>query len=214
MVHDLKRFYNMTESHALEGWHMKIKKKSALIIVDLQNDFCPGGTLPVPEGDQIVPVVNQYIHLFYRMGSSLFATRDWHPQNHLSFQDHGGIWPHHCVQNTKGTAFHPGLYLPDCLEVISKGDDPKREAYSGFQGTDLLERLRKKKLNTVFVGGLATDYCVKETVLDAIKEGFQVYLLGDAIKGVEVNSGDSKSAVLEMKTAGASMMNLADIERQ
>jgi nicotinamidase/pyrazinamidase len=191
---------------------MKIEPNSALILVDVQNDFCPGGALPVPEGDRVVPVLNRYIERFRSAGAPIFATRDWHPQRHVSFKERGGIWPAHCVQGTAGSAFHPDLSLPKEAEVISKGTDPDKEAYSGFQGTDFADRLRKRGVRTVFVGGLATDYCVKSTVLDAAGEGFGVYFLEDASRGVKVHPGDAERAFGEMKKAGAKAIRLNDLE--
>jgi nicotinamidase/pyrazinamidase len=180
-----------------------VSEKTALIIVDVQNDFCPGGALAVPDGDQVVPVLNRYVRIFQTDRAPIVATRDWHPGNHCSFKSFGGIWPPHCVQNTPGAAFHPGLDFPQTVEVISKGTDPKVEAYSGFQYTALEEWLKLRKVGAVFVGGLATDYCVKSTVLDAIKAGFDTVYLSDASRGVEVKPGDSERAVDDMIKAGA-----------
>ena len=191
---------------------MNIDTKTALILVDVQNDFCPGGALPVPEGDQVIPVLNRYIERFRSVGAPVFATRDWHPPGHVSFKERGGIWPAHCVQDTAGAAFHPGLELPKGAEGISKGTEPDKEAYSGFQGTDFADRLRKKGVSTIVVGGLATDYCVKSTVIDAEREGFAVYFLEDASRGVDVHPGDVERAVAEMKKAGAKAIRLEEIE--
>lgn len=180
-----------------------ILSDAALIIVDVQNDFCPGGALPVTDGDKVVPILNVYIKRFGEEGAPIFATRDWHPNDHSSFKEKGGIWPPHCVQGTSGAQFHPGLDISGDVEIVSKGTSPKDEAYSGFQGTDLAAELKKKGIKTLYIGGLATDYCVKHTVLDAIKEGFLVFFLEAGSKGVDVNPGDSKRAVDEMVLAGA-----------
>ena len=180
-----------------------INKRSALIVVDVQRDFCPGGALPVPEGDRVVPILNKYMEKFEEAGAPIYATRDWHPPNHVSFKDRGGIWPPHCVQNTEGAEFHPDLVLPKGTETISKAMDPEREAYSGFDGTKLGEELKRRRIERVFAGGLATDYCVKNTVLDALKLGFETILLEDAVQGVDVKLGDSKRAVEEMVKSGA-----------
>lgn len=185
-------------------------RKSALIIVDVQNDFCQGGALPVPNGDEVVPILNRYIEIFKRVGASIYATRDWHPVNHISFRTQGGIWPPHCVQNTTGAEFHPNLKLPLETRVISKAD-PDKEAYSGFEGTELGEELQKRGIEKVFIGGLATDYCVKNTVLDALKLGFKAVLLEDAIRGVDVNIGDSEKAIEEMLKKGAEKAALPEI---
>ncbi len=189
---------------------IRIKADDALIIVDVQRDFCPGGSLPVPDGDRIIPVLNRYIEIFRRAGAVIYATRDWHPPNHISFKEYGGRWPVHCVQGSRGAEFHPDLKIPEETIVISKATDPDREAYSGFEGTDLEESLKSRGVKRVFIGGLATDYCVKSTVLDAIKCGFRTVLLEDAVKGVDVNPGDSERAIKEMLSAGAERASLSD----
>jgi nicotinamidase/pyrazinamidase len=182
---------------------IKLREKDALIIVDLQNDFCPGGALAVPEGDKIVPVLNAYIERFSNSESLIVATRDWHPENHISFAEQGGIWPKHCVQNTKGAEFHPDLKLPSDSIIVSKATEPDKEAYSGFDGTNLDKLLKGKGVTRLFVGGLATDYCVRATVLDALRLGFCVFLLLDAIKGVNIQPEDSERAIVEMLEKGA-----------
>ena len=182
---------------------IKLREKDALIVVDLQNDFCPGGALAVPEGDKIVPVLNAYIERFSNSRSIIVATRDWHPENHISFAEQGGIWPKHCVQNTKGAEFHPDLKLPSDSIIVSKATEPDKEAYSGFDGTNLEKLLKGKGVTRLFVGGLATDYCVRATVLDALRLGFCVFLLLDAIKGVNVQPEDSERAIVEMLEKGA-----------
>jgi nicotinamidase/pyrazinamidase len=187
-----------------------VGKTDALIIVDVQNDFCLGGALPVPEGDQVVPFLNDYIAIFRKTSAGLFATRDWHPPNHISFKVQGGMWPPHCVQNTKGAMFHPDLKLSSDATVVSKAMDPLREAYSGFDGTELENMLRKQGATRVFVGGLATDYCVKNTVLDARKLGFEVVLLSDAIAGIDAEPGDAVKAVSAMLRSGAEQATLTD----
>jgi nicotinamidase/pyrazinamidase len=175
----------------------------ALLIVDVQNDFCPGGTLGVPDGDRVVPFLNDYIRIFEAERATIVATRDWHPPDHCSFKPLGGIWPPHCVQNTPGSAFHSGLKLPKAATIISKGTNPKIEAYSGFQHTTLGEWLKSRKVDTVCVGGLATDYCVRSTVLDALKAGFNAVWLADASRGVNMRPEDSERAEEEMIKAGA-----------
>ena len=182
---------------------VRITQSDALIVVDLQVDFCPGGALPVPEGDRIVPTVNEYIEMFKIVGQLVFATRDWHPDNHISFRENGGIWPKHCVQNSEGARFHPDLKLPPDAFIISKGDRPELEAYSGFQGTLLDSLLKERGIRRVFVCGLATDYCVKETVIGALNLGYTTFLLSDAVAGVNVKEGDSERAVDEMMRRGA-----------
>lgn len=181
--------------------------RKALIIVDLQNDFCPGGALGVKDGDKVVPVVNDLINEFTRQGYPVFATRDWHPPHHVSFKERGGPWPPHCVQNSEGARFHPDLKLPPSATVISKGKNPDNDTYSGFDGTDLAERLREDGVDEITVCGLATDYCVRATVLDGLKAGFKVNVVLDATRGVNVRPGDADRAIREMKAAGANLVD-------
>jgi len=188
------------------------KEKDALIIVDVQRDFCSGGALPVPEGEKIIPVLNRYIKKFSEAGALIIATRDWHPPNHVSFKNHGGTWPPHCIQGTPGADFHPDLELPAETKIVSKASSADKEAYSGFDGTSLEKDLKKAGVQRVFVGGLATDYCVKSTVLDALNCGFETVLLLDAIKGVDVNPGDSERAIREMLNRGAKKGFFKDFE--
>jgi nicotinamidase/pyrazinamidase len=189
---------------------MKIPRKvpqpdigSALLLVHIQNDFCPGGALAVPGADAIIPLANTLISRFHDKKLPILATRDWHPATHCSFHEQGGPWPVHCVQGSRGAQFHPDLVLPPGTLVISGATDPKREAYSGFDETTLEERLRDLNVRTLFVAGLATDYCVKETVLSACKLGFTVVLLQDAVRGIDVDPEDSEKAIAEMRAAGA-----------
>ncbi len=183
---------------------IRLTVKDALIVVDMQRDFMPGGALPVPEGNKIVPRLNQYIRLFFERGLPVFFTRDWHPPDHISFKDQGGVWPPHCVQDTEGAKFHPDLYIPpDNRFIISKGTSRDFDAYSGFQGTMLDQLLKERGIRRVFVGGVATDYCVKNTVLGAINLGYEAFLLLDGIKGVDVKQGDSERAIEDMLGAGA-----------
>lgn len=190
-----------------------IDRYSSLIVVDVQNDFCPGGALAVKDGDKVAGVLNQYIPHFQAVRAPIFATRDWHPRNHISFKERGGPWPPHCVQGSKGADFHPALNIPYGTAVISKGFLSDQDAYSGFQGTDLEARLREKGIKRIFVGGLATDYCVKNTVLDSLKFGLETYLLTDAIRGVDVKRGDSTAATQEMVQAGAKKITLRELAR-
>ena len=175
----------------------------ALVVVDVQNDFLPGGSLAVPEGEAVVPVLNRYLQAFQRRGLPVVASRDWHPMRHCSFSDEGGPWPAHCVMETPGAAFAPGLALPSSTLIVSKGSDPAREAYSGFEGTDLHERLKQLGVRRLFVGGLATDYCVRQTVQDALARGYAVILLQDAIRAVNAQPGDGQRAEQEMLRGGA-----------
>jgi nicotinamidase/pyrazinamidase len=174
-----------------------------LLIVDVQNDFLPGGALGVPRGDQVVPVLNRYVAEFRARGLPIFASRDWHPTHHCSFREQGGPWPVHCVVGTKGAEFHPDLHLPPSALVVSKATEPKREAYSAFEGTTLDERLRGTGVRRLFIGGLATDYCVLNTVRDAIKRGYPVCLLMDGIRAVNLKPDDGRKAEEEMIRLGA-----------
>ena len=183
---------------------IRLSRIDALIVVDMQRDFMPGGALPVPDGDSIVGRLNEYIQMFFKKGLPVFFTRDWHPPDHISFKEQGGLWPPHCVQNTEGAKFHPDLFIPqDNRFIISKGTSKEFDAYSGFQGTLLDSLLKERGIKRVFVGGVATDYCVRNTVLGAINLGYQAFLLLDAVKGVDVEPGDSEKAIEEMLLAGA-----------
>ncbi len=187
-----------------------LSKSDALIVTDIQIDFLPGGALPVSEGDQVIPLLNEYISLFKNANLTIFTTRDWHPPNHLSFKDQGGPWPPHCVQNSDGAKFSPLLKLPSNVIVVSKATDPLKEAYSSFEGTELKEELKKGEISRIFVGGLTTDYCVKNTVLDGLALGFNVVFLIDASRGINVKDGDVESAVREMAKNGAEQATLED----
>ncbi|MFC1503569.1 nicotinamidase [Pseudomonadota bacterium] len=191
---------------------LKLTSQDALILVDVQNDFLPGGSLAVPDGEQVVPVLNCYIKVFQKRQLPVFATRDWHPLNHCSFKNNGGIWPTHCVQHTHGAEFAGDLRLPEDVEIISKDDTPTLNSYSGFRCTDLSKQLRNKGCERLFIGGLATDYCVLNTVLDGIREGFNVVLLEDATRAVNLNSGDGDNAIARMKKAGATGIRVEVLE--
>jgi len=189
----------------------------ALVIIDVQNDFCPGGALPVTDGDRVVPALNRYIEKFTQEKLPIFATRDWHPEKTIHFKAYGGLWPPHCIQGSKGAEFRADLALPEEAVIVSAGMAPDEEGYSGFDGVDssgmgLAERLRQSNVTRIYVGGLATDYCVKQTVLDGLKHGFGVTLLADAVRGVELAPGDSQRAIEEMLRAGAdSIHDVADL---
>lgn len=190
---------------------------AALIVVDVQNDFCPGGALAVPKGDAVVPVLNRYAARFAQAGLPVFASRDWHPAQTTHFQSGGGPWPVHCVQETPGARFHPALGLPAEARVVSKGMGAQEDAYSAFQardeaGTLLPDALRAAGVDRVYVGGLATDYCVKATVLDALAAGFAATLLVDASRGVNVEPGDAEAAIEAMVRAGADVATLERLD--
>ena len=188
-----------------------LNKNDALIVTDIQNDFLPGGALPVLDGDQVIPILNEYITVFRNAGLRILAARDWHPQNHSSFQQQGGPWPPHCIQDTEGAKFSPLLKLPDNVTVISKATDPAKEAYSAFEGTDLWDQLKESAVSRVFVGGLTTEYCVKNTVLDGLKLGLSVVLLKDAVLGINVLPGDAERALHEIIKNGAEDATLDDL---
>lgn len=194
---------------------MKLKK--ALLVVDAQNDFCPGGALAVPQGNKIIPNINKYIKIFSKNKLPIFVTRDWHPKKTAHFKKFGGVWPVHCIQNTEGAKFHPKLKLPKGAILLFKGMDPEKDSYSAFQAEDIRGMVLPTLLNIlgtkeIYIGGLATDYCVKFSSLDALKNGFKVGLLMDAIKGVDLNPGDSQRAIKEMMKNGAKKIDLKSIK--
>ena len=186
-------------------------KKSALILIHLQNDFFPGGALPVEGGDQILPKINQYIAFFQHQGASVMATRDWHPPNHCSFNEQGGPWPPHCVQGSRGAQFHADLHLPNGSLIISGATNPKKDIHSGFDGTSLADYLEDQDAKTIYIVGLATDYWVKQTALDGLKLGLRVVVLEDATHGVNLKPEDSEQALQEMTTAGAIRATAKDL---
>ena len=180
----------------------------ALIVVDVQNDFCPGGSLAVPEGDAVVPVLNEYMSHAADAGVPIFASRDWHPEHTRHFAAEGGPWPPHCVQGTPGAEFHPKLRLPEGVAIVSKGMSTEDQGYSALEavlpdGQSLLEALRARGVEHIYIGGLATDYCVRATTLDALKDGFITSVLVDASRAVDVQPGDGARALNEMLAAGA-----------
>ncbi len=185
--------------------------RKALLLVDVQNDFCPNGALAVPEGDSIISILNQYIQKFSQNSFPVFASRDWHPVTTHHFKEFGGPWPAHCVENTRGAAFHPSLDLPENIIVFSKGMREGQDGYSAFEGVDdqgicLFDLLKQQDVEEIFIGGLATDYCVKASCLDAVKQGLKVYLLIDGIKGVNIHPDDSKEAIDEMVDRGVELL--------
>jgi nicotinamidase/pyrazinamidase len=185
----------------------------ALLIVDVQRDFLPGGALAVPAGDAVVPALNRYIALATSAGAPVYASRDWHPHGHVSFHARGGPWPIHCVAESEGAAFASALELPPDATVVSKATSTEIDAYSAFAGTDLASALRARGVTRLWIGGLATDYCVLNTVLDARREQFAVLFLEDASRPVEVQAGDGAKAVARMREAGAISVTLADLAR-
>ncbi|MFE8073242.1 nicotinamidase [Marinobacteraceae bacterium S3BR75-40.1] len=177
--------------------------QDALLIVDVQNDFCEGGSLAVPDSEAIIPVVNHWIDQAGQRGWPIIASRDWHPVDHCSFQDRDGPWPVHCVQDTPGAAFHPQMKLPDDAVRVSKGTRFDEDAYSAFDGTDLGSYLRRHGIERLHVLGLALDVCVQATVKDACKEGFNVELIADGTRAVD--SDKTEQVYQELREAGSAI---------
>lgn len=177
-----------------------LQKGDVLIVVDVQNDFCPGGALAIKEGHQIVPEINRWLQVANECGVPIFASRDWHPENHISFKDRGGPWPPHCVQGTRGAEFHPDLRLPPNVPIISKAADPDKESYSAFGDTDLADRLRVTNAERLWIAGLALDYCVRHTAIDARRLGYEVHLIFNATR--PVNRSDGARALKELDDMG------------
>ena len=186
--------------------NLQLSCDDALILVDVQNDFLPEGALAVPDGDAIVPVLNSYIERFEAKALPVFASRDWHPGNHCSFTAQGGTWPRHCVAGTAGAQFAIELELPENTIIISKATQPDNDAYSAFEGTELHSLLQRRGLKRLFIGGLATDYCVLNTVTDALKLGYDVVLLSDAVAAVNLHAADGAKAEKKMHNAGARLI--------
>jgi len=190
--------------------------RDALVVVDVQNDFCPGGALGVPDGHRVVPVLNRYAERSAALGAPVFASRDWHPAEATHFRAFGGGWPPHCVEGTPGADFHPELRLPEGAQVVSKGMDPREDAYSCFQaetsdGVPFAAVLGEHGVSRLFIGGLATDYCVKATVVDGTRAGFEVIVLEDAVAAVDLAPGDGAKALDEMRAAGARLIRVSDL---
>lgn len=177
--------------------------RDVLIVVDLQKDFCPGGALAVPEGDEIIPEINTWIHAISRAGGNVFASRDWHPENHCSFTEQGGQWPRHCVANTQGAAFHGDLELPPTATIISKGQSPNEDQYSAFATGDLAQHLKEVDAHRLWIAGLAEDVCVQHTTLDARARGYETHVLLSATRPTEDPAG--REAEEEMAEAGATL---------
>jgi nicotinamidase/pyrazinamidase len=181
-------------------------RQSALVLLDPQNDFFPGGAMGTPKGNDLTPVINTYIKHFSRQGWSILATRDWHPPNHCSFTEQGGPNPTHCVQGSRGAQFHSELVMPPGMMIISKGTDPKKDAKSGFEGSSLADRLEDLNVRTIFILGPATQDCLKQTVVDACQLGLQIIVLKDAI-GAECTADDFQ----EISQAGAFQTTASEI---
>lgn len=186
--------------------------KGAILIVDLQNDFCPRGALAVTDGDKIVPIVNDLITIATRRQMPIIASRDWHPQNHCSFKEQGGQWPVHCVQSTWGAELHPDLKLPKDLTIISKATEPDKDSYSAFGETDLEKLLQEMEIQKLWICGLALDYCVKATALDAQKLGFKTTVFENATKAVNIDLNDTWNAKIQMWNAGIKIINFPEFD--
>ena len=192
---------------------LNLAQGDVLVVVDVQNDFVTG-SLAVPEAADVIAPLNRYIAAFAHKGLRVVATRDWHPADHQSFREQGGPWPAHCIAKSAGAAFAAGLRLPVGVWLVSKATQSGREAYSAFEGTDRERRLQRLNAKRLFVGGLATDYCVLRTVLDAIGHGYATFVLADAIRAVDVDPGDGERAEAEMRGAGAVFVRLEDFEAE
>ena len=180
-----------------------LTSEDALLVIDMQHDFLPGGALGVPGGDAVIAPVNALLRLFAGRGLPVYASRDWHPRNHCSFAERGGPWPPHCVADTPGAAFSEQLALPATTVVVSKADTADVDAYSAFNGTGLAAQLHARGVRRVVVCGLATDYCVLNTVIDARASGFEVLIVEEAMRAVDVNPGDGERAIARMRELGA-----------
>jgi nicotinamidase/pyrazinamidase len=188
-------------------------ERSALLVVDVQRDFCPGGALPARDAQGILPALNRHLTVAQEAGMPVYASRDWHPPVTSHFRQYGGEWPPHCVRDTEGARFHPDLRLPPAAIVVSKGEDPARPGYSSFDGrtsagATLLEDLRSRGIQQIYVAGLTTEYCVKQTVMDARRAGLRVTVLLDAVAGIDAEPGDAARAIAEMVSAGAAMSSV------
>jgi len=180
----------------------KLGKQDALIIMNVQNDFCPGGAMAVPEGDQVIPVLNTWIAAAQQGQAVIVASRDWHPPGHISFRERGGPWPPHCVRHTRGARFHDGLRLPVDAIVIDKGDDADHDSYSSFDRTDLHARLKAAGVRRLWLGGLALDYCVLSTALDAARLGYEVHVIEAATRPVDTSHEEKQATVDLLHDAG------------
>lgn len=194
-----------------------MNRRSALLIVDVQNDFCPGGALQIFNGDRVIEPINRAAEFFVAARLPVLASRDWHPPITRHFRDFGGIWPVHCVQGTVGAAFHPALRLPPETVVLSKGTDPDLHGYSAFEGVtaegkNLAAVLGELQVSDIFISGLATDYCVLSTAREALQNGYGITVLTDAIAGVDITPGDSAKAIAELKAAGAELRTVHELQ--
>jgi nicotinamidase-related amidase len=194
----------------MERWRdVDLGRGDGLLVADVQNDFLPGGSLGVADGDRVIPVLNAYVADCMARGVPVFASRDWHPPGHCSFRAQGGPWPPHCLAGSEGAAFDRRLALPPHTVVVSKATDPAREAYSAFEGTELDRRLREADVTRLLVGGLATEYCVLATVRDGRAAGYAVVVLTDGIGAIDAEDG--RRALAEMDRLGARLVRRDDV---
>ncbi|HEY3060500.1 MAG TPA: isochorismatase family protein [Chloroflexota bacterium] len=189
----------------------QLNSGDGLLLVDPQNDFCPGGSLPVADGDKIMPVLNEWLTVAEQSDVPIFVSRDWHPPRTTHFAEFGGAWPAHCVAGTSGADFHPALELPASATIVSKGMGETEDAYSAFQardgtGTPLATLLRARDVKNLYVMGLATDYCVKASAIGGIEDGFNVIVVKDGVRAVNIQPDDGDHAVEEMRAAGAGIV--------
>jgi nicotinamidase/pyrazinamidase len=194
-----------------------MENKTALLIVDVQNDFCPGGALQIMNGDRVVEPVNRAVKYFVAAGLPILASRDWHPPETRHFSTSGGVWPVHCVRGTAGAEFHPDLHLPEETVVLSKGINPELDGYSAFDGVTgdgrtLSKLLRDLDVQRIYICGLATDYCVLCTTLEALRNGLHITVLTDAVAGVDIVPGESACAIEDMVKAGAQLSTVGELQ--
>lgn len=180
----------------------ELQAGDALLIVDVQNDFCPGGALGIPGGNQVIPILNRWIRSAQIMGIPIFFSRDWHPSNHISFRSQGGPWPPHCIQGTAGAEFHPSLLVPETAVILNKADLAESESYSAFGATELGNHMKEKAIRRLWIGGLALDYCVLQSALDAHSLGLEVRVLLDGTRAINATSGDAERALVQMESSG------------
>ncbi len=193
---------------------MNIGPNDALVVVDVQNDFCPGGTAAVEDGDSIARKLSDLALNFRINDGRVFATQDWHPTSHKSFAENGGIWPSHCVRGTDGAGFHEDLKLPVGSTIVRKGQEPQSEAYSGFDGTTLDTHLKRLEIKRIFVGGLSTEYAVQHTVYDALQRGYSAFVVTDGISAINANPDDDKRALDSMLASGAKAVTTTELMAQ
>ena len=190
---------------------MKLTSRDALLVVDLQNDFCLGGSVAIDGGALVAAQMSKAAAYFTDSDAVIYATQDWHPEDHASFRSKGGPWPTHCVENTDGAAFHPDLSLPPSTVVVRKGLTPTKDAYSGFVDSDLEHKLINAGIKRIFVGGLATDYVVLNTVIDSLDIGIETYVLVDAVSAMDIEPGDGLRALHLMQSTGATLITISDL---